>query len=257
MMGVCWRSRFQLLRSAEVQQAPPIDEKFNVSGALEKINAQFIFFISLTLGGTTISSKATLTFDESQLEEMEFDDPNAPSDDELFEIGTQLTADAFTEADAASLNFVHHTPAVDCFVQRRADGKVAALFSVSSTEPWYNNLDEHRQSVHVEDPSAPPNEHHPEGGWRPARQYIGESIATPAWVRETETRTVEEFDEPDMPHDVLSVDWTWTFERHPGWGALVGTIARSLPENSDFFNGFEGVTVLEMQNVLRRHLDWV
>ena len=47
---------------------------------------------------------------------------------------------AVGEEHAAALDFANHAPSIECFVQRRADGKVATLFKIESESPWRDNL---------------------------------------------------------------------------------------------------------------------
>ena len=170
-MGVCWRARYQLLLETD----RPTDTDFeqivqvvwskrfvgDVRARLAKINSQFTFFVTLRLGDTTILSKARLDFDEHMLCQT-VEDPDAPTNDELVGMGTQITADAFAEADATALDFARYATvskvwSVECFVQR-ADGKVARLLKFESERLWRDNLAEGNQHEYVRDEEAPPCE---------------------------------------------------------------------------------------------------
>ena len=261
VMGVCWRARYQLLL-AESKQLLIADDP-SVRENLAKVNAKYTFFVTLTLGNVTVVSKARLDFDENEYGQAEFEDPDDPTNDELLEMGTQITADAFTEADAATLDFASHAPSVECFVQRK-DGKVATLFRLASAKPWRDNAAEGNQHRWVADPEAPPcpgRFFKPEGGWRPAREWDScvddNNEASPAWIVHTQDEREVDDDDETCPDDVLHVHFTWSLEDTPSWGMLYFALTRAVPEDSDWFNGFASIPVDEVHKVLRENLVWV
>ena len=56
---------------------------------------------------------------------------------------------------------------------------------------------------------------------------------------------------------MLDVNFTWSLERTPSWGMLVFELNRTLPETSDWHDGFHCISVIEMHKVLRENLVWV
>jgi len=256
-MGVCWRTRFQLLRAEEPMpeepEVPEIDEEPDYRVLLARLNTQYKFFLTLTLGGVTAVSKACLGFDRECLMKVR----SPPSNSQLSDMGTQIYANGFSEADAATLDFVTHgAPAIECYVQR-TDGKVATLFYLAAAEQPY--LDNSRLTPYVRDADAPPNSDHPEGGWRRTKEFMNgeDAFATPKWVSETATRTFDDFEALRGHHDVLYVESMWYPERN-SQAVFVAGLERGLQDEVPDFDDYNRrpIAVHEMDSVLRQHLEW-
>jgi hypothetical protein len=229
-MGVCWRARYQLLH-AECPEPAGDEDPLDVRALLARINAEYTFVMTLTLGGTAIVSTACL--------ELEVDDADEVSNDDLLETGVQLNAYPFPEAQAATLDFDEHAPSLECFVQR-ADGKVAILFRLASETPWRK---------------VTPSSHAPDVA--PYYSCVHEASAPLAWIKRIQRRTLEDYDTHEED-DVLHAEFEWNAANLYGEVAnLYATLRRGLAEDSEYFDGREGVAVHDMQDVLSQHLVWV
>ncbi len=243
-MGVvCWRARYQLL-FLEHRKPVPAD-LVSVRTLLERINAEFAFFMVLRVGGTAIVSRARLdTWNTEATESGEADN------DELLELGTDIYADELEEAEVGALDFANHAPFVECFV-KRADGKVATLFKLASEEPWELEPSEDGST----DYSGTVDSTHDPGSTELDR-------ASPGWLIQALRERME--DEGKLVDGgELSVEFTLeSCPKCPHSGAhprahrrvLIASLSRAMPPPDE---GYIAIGVHEMHKILRENVVWV